>query len=237
MTKSDFNDWVLSAIGRDDIKSDTPVFKRWVESARRKVQQAHDYKAMEKTVRIALQPVGTNCIQAPCDVKDLELFRIVDSKGTLILVPKYIRGRNEFQRLLTSQDVVQILDDPDIFVVADIPQEALGYPLAVGWWDQAFWLFPPVGSIATSAFLELDYIRFFPFDVSGEEDEYSDFLFDEGADATFYRVLIETTPFFRDQFQAAALKELFKDAETMLMRTDAARRSEYGLPISMDPTG
>jgi hypothetical protein len=239
---------VVDTIGRSDFtvtgyqgaSETTPILHRWVEQARRQIQQQHSYRIMEDTVDIPLQPVGGNCVVPPCEIKTLLYQKIIDLNHDrqIILIPKFFRNRFEFQQLITANNLSDLLDDPGLTILFDIPMDVTGIPLATNWWAGALWLFPVIGEAATSYVLEIDYIRYQPFNISTVDATlYDDWLLSDGSDMLLWRTLMMAQPLLRDQFQLSTLLAFFAEAEQRVTRSDWDSKTMFDTPVAMDPTG
>lgn len=244
MKSVDFRTWVLSTLGRDDFTvTDIRMF-RWIETARRQIQQAHTFGFMETSWTAVSFSLNDTQIAGPGNVKEILDFRVIadpslnNGQFKILMVPSFTNDRQKFIRLITTQDLSQAFDDPDVFALLDVPVALSGFPLVINYWAKDFWMFPPISGSAVGTFLWLDYYGYLPFDISdlnAYPDAYTDGLLDEGADALFYRVLIEARTFFRDQLLWSEMASLYKDTEGRLVKTDTARRANYGVPASMEP--
>jgi hypothetical protein len=234
VNQGQFKTWFAGALNREDVPASSSTIDVWIQTARRQIQQKHDYKFMEASCRVPFFNGATGTL-APSDIKRLESLQVVDSNNKLIFIPHYERSRAKFHQLTQLPSDQALVMDPRVIIVADTTVTDLGYPLVVNWYANKFWWFPAVSNQAVGKYLYGDYIKYLPFDVSSRGDDYEDALFDEGVDAVFNRVLIAASPWFRDQLQYQQLKELYQDAESRLATADVAKNDQYGRPSSMEP--
>jgi hypothetical protein len=235
VTKGEFKSQVADFINRqDEIPPASPRIELWMETARRQLMQKHDYKFMEASCRVPFYNKATG-VEAPSDIKAIESFQVVDELNKLIFIPRYERSRAKFHQLARFDDTQVFRDDPTVTLISGFTPQILGYPLIVGWWNNRFWWFPEASGQAIGKYLYADYIKFLPFNIADRADDYIDGLLDEGVDALMYRVLIQASPWFRDQLQYQQLRELYADAENRFWRTDIAKSDAYGRPSSMEP--
>lgn len=242
MTHLQFRQWIVDTVNRTDVVVTSAHLHRWIASARRYIQQHFNFMGMEEIDETGTLTDAQIQISPPSDFKQEDSLRILATNGDPTVVMAKERSRNKFRRLvlISSAQAVQNMYK-DLIIFFDT-MGIEGYPLIYNIWKGKIEIFPKASGDAIGKTVSLDYFAYRQFDLSTlpagagatQMDGWEDFLFQDIVDLTYYRALIESGPFLRDNEQIEAWAILFKDKEAQLLREEIGKEQTGPTPYFGD---
>lgn len=242
MTHLEFRTWIVDTINRTDVVVTSAHLHRWIASARRYIQQHFNFIGMEEVDETLTLAADQTQISPPSDFKEEDSIRILGSDGNPTVIMAKERSRHKFRRLvlIVSATAVQNMYK-DLLIFFDTTG-IVGYPLIYNIWKGKIEIFPKASGEAVGKTISIDYHAYRQFDLSGlpagagptQMDGWTDFLFEDIVDLTYYKTLMETGPFLRDNEQLEAWAVLFKDKESQLLREEIGKEQTGPTPYFSD---
>lgn len=233
MTYLQFRQWVVDAVNRTDLIVTSVAIHRAIASARRAIQQRAILSGMESSFQYTLIN-GDDHIELTNIglIKQEQIVRILDSDNNVIVILDKQPDIKVFKKLMTVDYAAVLLEQYRNLVVLFDTTGVEGYPLIYNIWAGKLQWFPPVSGGAVGKILDIQYYKYFTFDLSTlaagtgptQMDGYEDFLFDSLANVTYYRTLMELSPYTRNMNEYSIWKELDMGGMLTLVAEDIAKQ-------------